>query len=54
MRVYKIRIIDRKTKKIVQEETRKSLQAADRLWCMSLKNVNTLIYKMVFVVGEEE
>ena len=46
---YIIRIIDRETKEIVQEETRKSYQAADRLWCKALKNVNQLKYKMQFI-----
>ena len=46
---YIIRIIDRKTKEIVQEEKRKSYQAADRLWCQVLKNVNALKYKMEFI-----
>lgn len=46
---YMIRITDRNTKKIVQEETRKSLRAADNLWCRALKNVNSLKYKMEFI-----
>ena len=45
---YVIRVIDRKTKKVVQEETRKSEKAADRLWCLALKNVNQLKYKLQF------
>lgn len=45
---YKIQIIDRATKQVVQEEIRKSFSAADKLWCMALKNVNTLKYKMKF------
>lgn len=45
---YVIRVIDRKTKEVVQEETRKSEKAADRLWCLALKNVNQLKYKLQF------
>ncbi len=40
--------IGRKTKKIVQEETIKSEKAADRVWCLALKNVNPLKYKLQF------
>lgn len=45
---YVIRVIDRKTKEIVQEEIRKTEKAADRLWCLALKNVNQLKYKLQF------
>lgn len=45
---FVIRVIDRKTKKIVQEYNRKSEKAADRLWCLALKNVNQLKYKLQF------
>ena len=45
---FVIRVIDRKTKKIVQEETIKSEKAADRMWCLALKNVNPLKYKLQF------
>jgi len=44
--LWVLTIIDRKTKEIVQTETRKSEQAADRLWCKAISNVNPLKYKM--------
>lgn len=46
---YTIRVINRKTKEVAQEETRKSYRAADRLYCLALKNVNHLIYKLEFL-----
>ena len=42
----KLEIIDRKTGKVVQTETRKSSTAFDKLWCLALKNINQLKYKM--------
>lgn len=51
--MYVIKIIDRKTGKVVQEEIRKSERAADRLWCLSLKNVNQLKYKIKFIDTNE-
>lgn len=45
---YAIRIVDRKTKKLVQEYIMKSEKSADRLWCIALRNVNQLKYKMEF------
>lgn len=45
---YVVRVIDRKTKEVVQEDTRKSEKAAERLWCLALKNVNQLKYKLQF------
>jgi hypothetical protein len=51
-KIYKIQIIDRKTNRIIQEETRKTQQAIDKLWCRCLTNVNPLIYKIKYI--EEE
>ena len=45
---YIIRVIDRKTGQVVQEEIRKSFTAADRLYCLALRNVNPLIYRLQF------
>lgn len=47
MKVYTLQIIDRKTKEVVQTETRKSAGAFDRLWMTAVKNVNPLKYKLV-------
>mgnify|MGYP001574965376 FL=1 len=47
--VYIIRIIDKKTKIVVQEETRKTYDAAYNLWHKAMKNVNQLKYKMEFI-----
>ncbi|MCK5608504.1 hypothetical protein KAR91_41870 [Candidatus Pacearchaeota archaeon] len=43
---YILDVIDRKTGKVVQTETRKSERAFDRLWCQAMTNVNSLIYKL--------
>lgn len=51
-KIYKIQIIDRKTKKVVQEETRKSEQTIEKLWCKCLANVNPLLYNIKY--SEEE
>jgi len=51
---YVIRVIDRKTKEVVQEETRTSEKAADRLWCLALKNVNQLKYKLQFEESKKD
>lgn len=44
--VYKLQLISRKTGDVVEEYTRMSEKAFDRLWCLALKNVNPLQYKM--------
>ena len=44
-----MRVFDRKTNKLIQEEVRRTFNAADRLWCIALKNVNPLKYKLKFV-----
>jgi hypothetical protein len=43
---YVLKIIDRKTKEVVQIETRKSQRAFDNLWDKCLTNINALRYKM--------
>ena len=43
---YVIKVIDRKTEKIVQEELRKTKESADRLWWKAMKNVNHLKYHL--------
>jgi len=46
-------LIDRGTNEVVQTYTKKSEQAADRLWSQAIKNVNPLKYKMKFERIEE-
>jgi len=46
MKVFILQIIDRKTGKVVQEETRKTSIAFDRLWDKAVKNINPLVYKI--------
>jgi len=46
---YTIKIIDRETREVIQEETRKSLSAADKVWFKAMDNINQLKYKMVFL-----
>jgi len=45
-REYILEIMDRKTKQVVQTETRKSEKAFQRLWENAIKNVNPLQYKI--------
>ena len=46
MTIYILEIIDRRTKKVVQTETRRTQQSFDRLWCKALSNINPLTYKL--------
>jgi hypothetical protein len=46
MAYYVLKVIDIKTKKVVQETIRKSAKSADRLYCIALGHVNPLIYKL--------
>lgn len=46
-KIYILDVIDRRTKEIVQTETRKSEHAFDRLWCRAISNVNQLKYKLI-------
>lgn len=43
---YILDVIDRKTGKIVQTETRKSATAFDKLWGTAMLSVNSLKYKL--------
>ena len=45
---YSIQVINRDTGEIVQTETRRSLDAATKVWDKAVENVNPLKYKLVW------
>ena len=47
--MFILQIIDRDTKKIVQEEKRKTKTAFDRLWSKAIQNVNSIKYKLKMI-----
>ena len=48
-KIYIIKIINKETKEVVQEESRKSYSAFCALWSKAVKNINPLIYKLKVV-----
>ena len=48
MMTYSIQVINRDTGEIVQTETRRSLDAATKVWDKAVENVNPLKYKLVW------